>query len=162
MNAQIRMNLRRPLTWIGIIAPLAILIVWALSGWFAVSFYGSAGRQWGIRHGCFKDVTYHHSASGMPRRIGWTSEREISRRNREPFEYTLEWWIGLEKNPIFDVVSIPLWMPAGLLLALHLSSVLVRQYRMRFRKGNLCPRCNYDRTGLAAGAVCPECGRAST
>ncbi len=24
---------------------------------------------------------------------------------------------------------------------------------------NLCPKCNYDRTGLAVGAVCPECGR---
>ena len=27
---------------------------------------------------------------------------------------------------------------------------------------NLCPKCNYDRTGLAAGAVCPECGAATT
>jgi len=24
---------------------------------------------------------------------------------------------------------------------------------------NLCPKCHYDRTGLAAGAVCPECGK---
>jgi hypothetical protein len=25
---------------------------------------------------------------------------------------------------------------------------------------NLCPKCNYDRAGLAAGAKCPECGHA--
>ena len=25
---------------------------------------------------------------------------------------------------------------------------------------NCCPKCNYDRTGLAQGAVCPECGSA--
>jgi len=24
-----------------------------------------------------------------------------------------------------------------------------------------CPRCRYDRSGLAAGAVCPECGTAA-
>jgi hypothetical protein len=26
---------------------------------------------------------------------------------------------------------------------------------------NLCPKCNYDRAGLAAGAKCPECGSAA-
>jgi hypothetical protein len=26
---------------------------------------------------------------------------------------------------------------------------------------NLCPKCNYDRAGLAPGAVCPECGSAA-
>jgi hypothetical protein len=23
---------------------------------------------------------------------------------------------------------------------------------------NLCPKCNYDRAGIAKDAVCPECG----
>ncbi len=27
---------------------------------------------------------------------------------------------------------------------------------------DLCRKCHYNRTGLAAGAVCPECGAAST
>jgi hypothetical protein len=26
---------------------------------------------------------------------------------------------------------------------------------------NACPKCRYDRTGLAAGAKCPECGSAA-
>ena len=25
---------------------------------------------------------------------------------------------------------------------------------------NLCPKCNYDRAGLEAGAKCPECDAA--
>jgi rubrerythrin len=29
--------------------------------------------------------------------------------------------------------------------------------RRRERLGR-CPKCNYDRAGIAAGAVCPECG----
>jgi hypothetical protein len=28
----------------------------------------------------------------------------------------------------------------------------------RVRDDRLCPKCDYGRTGLAAGAVCPECG----
>jgi len=26
---------------------------------------------------------------------------------------------------------------------------------------NLCPKCGYDRAGIAAESVCPECGAAS-
>ena len=37
------------------------------------------------------------------------------------------------------------------------SLYLRNRHRRRSRAGK-CPECNYDRTGLAAGAVCPECG----
>ncbi len=32
--------------------------------------------------------------------------------------------------------------------------------RWRRRRAGRCPKCNYDRTGLSSGAVCPECGTA--
>ena len=36
--------------------------------------------------------------------------------------------------------------------ARRLDALATRRARL-----NLCPKCNYDRTGLAATAVCPEC-----
>ena len=60
------------------------------------------------------------------------------------------WWI--------DDFFLPLWIPifafggAGL-LAWRLDTLARRRARVGF-----CPKCNYDRTGLMAGAKCPECG----
>ena len=58
------------------------------------------------------------------------------------------------------VLHIPLWLPAimlvGILVAVHRFELLARR-RARL---NLCPKCHYDRTGLAIGAKCPECGAA--
>jgi len=53
---------------------------------------------------------------------------------------------------------VPLWLPAIAVLipttiAWRLDSLARRRARLNF-----CPKCSYDRTGLAAGAVCPECG----
>ena len=50
---------------------------------------------------------------------------------------------------------MPLWVPA-LLLAIAVWR-LDTLARLR-AKLNLCPKCNYDRAGLAVGAACPECG----
>lgn len=56
----------------------------------------------------------------------------------------------------FWIVVLPLWMP--FLLGLGLAApVLLHMRRMRF--GNVCPACDYDRTGLPDDAVCPECGK---
>jgi hypothetical protein len=60
------------------------------------------------------------------------------------------------------VMHVPLWiplamtaLPAGFLWRAD------RQRRALLKRGG-CPNCHYDRTGLAAGAPCPECGRAPT
>ncbi len=59
-------------------------------------------------------------------------------------------------------LDIPLWVLTAVTLlgtaaAWHLDTLARRRARAGF-----CPKCNYDRVGLAAGAVCPECGRLLT
>ncbi|HVU63664.1 MAG TPA: hypothetical protein VHC70_06795 [Phycisphaerales bacterium] len=61
-------------------------------------------------------------------------------------------------------VSLPLW---PLVAAVGLASftawrldTLARR-RERAARLNLCPKCNYNRAGLAADAKCPECGSAA-
>jgi hypothetical protein len=58
--------------------------------------------------------------------------------------------------------EIPLWWPlivaclAATVGAWRLDSLARRRARL-----NCCPKCNYNRAGLAPGAVCPECGSAA-
>jgi hypothetical protein len=52
---------------------------------------------------------------------------------------------------------VPLWMP--LAACIGVGSVAWWRYCRRYRRGQ-CSYCGYDRTGLARGAVCPECGSA--
>jgi hypothetical protein len=55
-------------------------------------------------------------------------------------------------------VRLPLWPAIGVacvatLVAWRLDTLARRRERL-----GRCPKCNYDRAGIAAGAVCPECG----
>jgi hypothetical protein len=56
------------------------------------------------------------------------------------------------------LVIVPLWLPlAPTLLATAAAWRLDALARRRARAG-LCPKCHYDRAGIAADAKCPECG----
>lgn len=75
-----------------------------------------------------------------PRGVGW--------------DWTWEHDRGLHA----DIRAFPLW---AALVAIALPTVLIMwQDRHGFGRG-LCRSCGYDRAGLTAGAVCPECGRAN-
>ncbi len=55
-----------------------------------------------------------------------------------------------------------LW-PFPILLCGAAAAFLHAGFRARRRAlGNKCKSCNYDLTGLAAGAACPECGKGAT
>jgi hypothetical protein len=73
--------------------------------------------------------------------------------------FKIQCWFNLIRLPGFSFTGVPLWclaLPVGA-ITVHAWRVDVRARRAAF---NLCPKCDYDRTGLAAGAVCPECGAA--
>ena len=74
-------------------------------------------------------------------------------------EWTISWVPHWESRPSGWSLDIPLW-PLIVGLAWAMISVWRRDTRARRDLVNLCPKCNYDRTGLAPGAVCPECGSA--
>jgi len=72
----------------------------------------------------------------------------------------LEWWLA-RLTPRVETFTpgqrqwtLPLWM-----ILLPMLVPTARAWRAR-TSPTLCPRCNYDRAGLAAGVVCPECGAA--
>ena len=67
------------------------------------------------------------------------------------------WWFRNEPG----FWCLPLWVPALIALILTVPAWRLDTLARRRARVGFCPKCNYDRTGLAAGAVCPECGTAA-
>ncbi len=67
-------------------------------------------------------------------------------------------WFGFYDGPLGSWIAAPVLGPA--LVACVIGALMWRlEARARRRAGpNLCARCGYDREGLTAGTVCPECG----
>ena len=65
------------------------------------------------------------------------------------------WLPFVEWVPQQFLVRVPLWLPLAL-FALPTAYLWWADSR-RVRPGR-CPKCRYDRAGLAADDPCPECG----
>jgi hypothetical protein len=60
--------------------------------------------------------------------------------------------------PGFSISIVPLWIPLTSAIAVTAVAWRFDILARRRTRLNLCPKCNYDRTGLAHCAKCPECG----
>ena len=71
------------------------------------------------------------------------------------FQWRPDWNLS---GPAWYVI-VPLWIPAAVTLATTAAAWRVDGIARRRAGGDGCKKCHYDRTGLAPGAVCPECGQ---
>lgn len=92
------------------------------------------------------------------RGVGWSYEPGLRiQYHQRP---ACNFYPSIRKTPGSRCVVIPLWIP--------LVFVVVATYRFwRFEgraeqrvKRGCCPKCGYDRRGIVASVVCPECGEA--
>lgn len=110
-------------------------------------------------------TAYFYDANDLPAWMndGW--DAGLIRAN----ELKIGWWLrqvlaasfrlpGYRRNSIGQVVTIPLWTVAALLVPMYLWRT--NRLRRRFARVGHCPKCGYDLTGNESG-VCPECGRAT-
>jgi hypothetical protein len=70
-------------------------------------------------------------------------------------------WISLSSIPARPVPKEPGDPFLVLVGAFTLATVAAWRYdaeACKREQAHLCPKCNYDRTGIANDAVCPECG----
>ena len=137
--------------WGGAVVSVVLLVVWVGSGWWYLGRMSSARVYFVASCGQLRICSYVYSDFRSP------SLGTNVGRTKMPFG----WWFRYQQDASGQYLYIPLWF-----LAVVSGSVTTNAWRLdtlarrRVRAG-LCPKCNYDRTGLAPGAVCPECGAAA-
>ncbi len=148
----LKRRVRKTVKWGGAGLTVLLLVVWIGSGWFYVTCGLQSRDELGLAYG----GNSYSPAMGITHVVdnGW---RYGPLRSPEIF-----WeinWSAVWPDPYF---SVPLW-PAVLLSLLATAAAWRAdlKYLRRVREG-ACAGCGYDRAGLAAGAVCPECGAAPT
>jgi hypothetical protein len=140
--------MRRAIRWTGLSIVVLSGAAWIVSQWMYACFVAHRWRA-GIEFGhlkvtCLSPVI----AFGEDPGLYWGRLRT----GPHPLWLWLEW-----KKHALDV---PLWAPIAIVLGI----VAVRWLRIaiahwRAPPGH-CRKCRYDRSGLASGTVCPECGTA--
>jgi hypothetical protein len=73
---------------------------------------------------------------------------------------TFRWWLTWEEDNIFRELDIPTWTLVALAAATATGAWRLDTLARRRARAGLCPACNYDRRGIPAASVCPECGAA--
>jgi hypothetical protein len=146
-------RIRKAVKWGGAAASVVLLAVWLTSVWLC-AIYRHPNSNWiGISSGRLNIFRLDPRARILIRRqlLGW----EISRHKEELFWTAHRWNDGLQ-----ELVLIPLWILIGPVV---LPTTIAWRLDIIARRRPLvdhCATCKYDRLGLPAGSVCPECGTA--
>ena len=148
-------RIRKTVKWGGAVVTVLLVVVWIKSGLLLIHWDTPTTMLMSVEMGRVQFGPMPRSLSHT--RPGW-HQYPLSPLT---LRMGLEWMDDASGRHYL----IPLWIPAALSL-LCTSSAWALDIRSSRQQRNarlgLCPKCNYDRTGLAAGAVCPECGAAKT
>jgi len=148
-HPRLKTAVRKTVKWGGAGLSVLLLAVWIGSGWYGTYRRVSSGRMYMVSDGVFEIRT--PIAGPFPRKDEWAFYEHDNSLSKWWFRWTTVW--------LFEHLEIPLWLPALLsLLATAAAWRADAKYMRRVRVG-LCAGCGYDRAGLAADAVCPECGK---
>ncbi len=156
---------RTALGWTLLALGTLIAALWLASGWWSLGYFGSRATT-AIAGG---QLYTRLNLNGLPSGV------HLVRINRGSWIPSVRLWLGIgidDSDPplrYYDFglgsvavnatglkqVYFVLWPLPLLLWATGAASL---RSGLRISTGE-CTSCNYDLTGLAAGAVCPECGK---
>ena len=148
-------RIRKTIKWGGAAVTVLLVVVWIGSGWWSVGW--TSGRYGSVSVGGGQVIAMWCDTSSLKSDIGWRFRERASAPYVSRFRYCL----SFGSAPGLWFAQIPLWCVAPIPLCATAAAWRLDTLARRRARLNLCPKCNYDRTGLAVGAVCPECGKAS-
>jgi hypothetical protein len=144
-------RIRKTVKWGGTAVTVLLVVVWVGSGWVCAEWIRANGN----------DVYLEAGKLGM-RVIGdpkWANAPVGVQFGFTCFEVV--WGVHWSASPgVPSYLYIPLWLPSCLISVPTILMWRLDTLARRRAKLNRCAKCDYDRTGLAIGAVCPECGSA--
>lgn len=151
-----RPRLRKTIKWAGAAATVVLVVVWIGSGW---RVGGARYESLSLRVMSGGIVLEKMSGVGRLRYL-------FTDIQRFTWHWSPAWYRSVGPNPrspggpqIDWQLSVPTWGPVLGVLTLTMIAWRLDALARRRARLALCANCHYDRTGLAPGAVCPECGR---
>jgi hypothetical protein len=176
-------RIRKTIKWGGAAVTLLLVVVWVGSGWIRCSL-GSCGRFWSfVQPGrlvlgwwgrpAYRETTDAELVDDPAREAIRSSNLALSREcsrldgalaeilvdKARPPHGLFRWFDGAHCASR-GIAVVPLWLAPALIMLPTLFAWRLDSLAHRASL-NLCPKCHYDRAGLAAGAKCPECGSAA-
>jgi hypothetical protein len=149
-------RIRTAIKWSGAVVTVLLVGVWIGSGWFVLGNRAATFRWNGIHHGLL--VWSWQSSRGWQGpgitlytypQVGWEIETTA---------YSLRWTPQYDGYNLDRWVLLPLWILVVPAAAITGTAWRLDTLARRRAKRNFCPKCEYDRTGLTTGVICPECG----
>jgi hypothetical protein len=141
-------RIRKTIKWGGAALTVLLAAVWIWSGWGFVRFplRGDLATVGGSVSLSLGSGRFTRTTLGIVQYPGWAGLAF------DGFRYETN------SGSAVTLISVPLWAPG--MLSLCVTAIAWRLDTLASRRAllNLCPNCHYDRTDLAPGAACPECG----
>ena len=137
--------------WGGAVVSVLLVVVWIASNWLLITCLGRWPQSWdlSVMTGV---VELEWGSFPIPGRAGFHIEY-----NESSVSSGFNWSVGRRGG----MVQSPLWVLVAA-SALGTAAVFgIDTLAHRRARAGFCPECDYNLTGLAPGAVCPECGTAA-
>jgi hypothetical protein len=159
-------RIRKTIKWTGAAVTLLLIVIFIASVALPDLHYYSNGWQVGVVAGQLTIFDLRKSPNlaawplkpAAPWHVNWWCDMYLGPSASRPGSVISD--IGLRYLTQPPNVGIPIWWFAALFAAASAIAWRLDTLARRRTRLNLCPTCNYDRTGLAKDAVCPECGAA--
>lgn len=154
-------RIRKTIKWGGLAASVVLAVTWAGSIWGAFEWHEPSGYLVYAVNGTLRlghnGISFQHAVRYSS--MEWTVVRVPP---------SIKLWPQFDRLPARPGVcaeswraEVPIWL---LVLPVVLVTVAVWRIDVRARyraRVGCCLKCGYDRRGLGADAVCPECGEAA-
>ena len=147
-------RIRKTIKYGGAALTVLLVVVWIGSGWYITGWYHGVGSRGVLHSGGLALIRSRDTHWSVPDEWYWNS-----RHHPDPgcFHWKIaSYTLGSEQTTFIPLWPVTMAAAGTTALAFRLDTLARRRARM-----NLCVKCHYDRTGLAADAVCPECGTGS-
>lgn len=141
-----RPRMRRGILWGSVVVSAALAALWMASMVWTVGWRTKGPLSAGVVSGGM-GVTWS-SLPGAPGAVF---------RDRRSDEPTI-WWVQAGSIARTWWMWVPIWMPLAVSLCVTAAAWRMEVLSRRRERIGKCASCGYDRAGLKAGAVCPECG----